>query len=274
MRLQQATCTSTLEHLLVPEAAAHLRQPAELAPKKKAKTSKKYSAGMLQLLPCVLHLAACRAVLSLEWLLQPVELAFKKEGGQEQHGCGSERRAAPALHFALRRLPLGSFTVLSDRLITRCLQEPVKPAPKKKAKTSNDADVSAAQGSATIFIKNLPWSATEDELYEFLKSAGEAVEVRIGALLAFTCVVRVQLVHQLPQVKHKLASCTSSSRAPARPRKSASVRCLLSCVARAQGLQQSLKSHTSWQLYEFLKRTREAAKVRIGALLGSLQAVA
>ena len=64
------------------------------------------------------------------------------------------------------------------------LQAPAKPAP-KKAKAGKDADVSAAQGSTTIFIKNLPWSATEDELYEFFKACGEAVEVRIGTHLAW-----------------------------------------------------------------------------------------
>ena len=35
-------------------------------------------------------------------------------------------------------------------------------------------------GSTTIFIKNLPWSAVEDEIYEFFKECGEAVNVRIG----------------------------------------------------------------------------------------------
>ena len=43
-------------------------------------------------------------------------------------------------------------------------------------------DTSAAQGSTTIFIKNMPWSATEESIREFFAPAGEVVEVRIGAL--------------------------------------------------------------------------------------------
>ena len=50
----------------------------------------------------------------------------------------------------------------------------------KKPKAAKDADVSAAQGSSTVFIKNLPWSATEDQIYEFFQECGEAVNVRIG----------------------------------------------------------------------------------------------
>lgn len=52
--------------------------------------------------------------------------------------------------------------------------------PAKKAKTS-EVDTSAAQGSTTIFIKNMPWSATEESIREFFSPAGEVVEVRIGA---------------------------------------------------------------------------------------------
>ena len=50
----------------------------------------------------------------------------------------------------------------------------------KKAKGAKDADVSAALGSTTVFIKNLPWAADDDAIYEFFKECGEAVNVRIG----------------------------------------------------------------------------------------------
>ena len=47
--------------------------------------------------------------------------------------------------------------------------------------------MSAAQGSSTVFIKNLPWSATEDQIYEFFQECGEAVNVRIGKPLGARC---------------------------------------------------------------------------------------
>lgn len=34
--------------------------------------------------------------------------------------------------------------------------------------------------SSTVFVGNLPWSATEDELREFFAECGEIVSVRIG----------------------------------------------------------------------------------------------
>ena len=51
---------------------------------------------------------------------------------------------------------------------------------KKKARAAKDADVSAAKGSSTIFVKNLAWAVGEDELYEFFSSAGDIVDARIG----------------------------------------------------------------------------------------------
>lgn len=78
---------------------------------------------------------------------------------------------------ATYRHPEGGLKLQSEQL--HVLQEPVKPAA-KKAKAGKDVDVSAAQGSTTVFIKNLPWAAGEDELYEFFKDCGEAVEIRVG----------------------------------------------------------------------------------------------
>lgn len=49
----------------------------------------------------------------------------------------------------------------------------------KKAKTE-DMDDSAAGGSSTVFIKNLPWSATDDDLAAFFSDCGEIAEIRIG----------------------------------------------------------------------------------------------
>lgn len=55
------------------------------------------------------------------------------------------------------------------------------PAPKKqKAADGSAVDASAANGSKTIFIKNLPWAADEDALREFFAEAGPIAEVRIA----------------------------------------------------------------------------------------------
>ncbi len=70
-------------------------------------------------------------------------------------------------------------------------EEEEKPAPAaKKAKTENGAvktkpaaaaaDAGAAQGSRTIFIKNLPWSADEAMLSDFFSECGPIAETRIG----------------------------------------------------------------------------------------------
>jgi nucleolin len=53
-----------------------------------------------------------------------------------------------------------------------------KPAAKKAKATEDD---SAAQGSSTVFVKNLPWSATDEDLAGFFADCGEVAEVRIGA---------------------------------------------------------------------------------------------
>ena len=51
----------------------------------------------------------------------------------------------------------------------------------KKAKAG--ADVSAAKGSKTIFVGNLAWSATEDDLANFFAQCGEVADVRIRKFL-------------------------------------------------------------------------------------------
>eukprot|EP00951_Prasinocladus_malaysianus_P048447 scaffold658656_cov36-Prasinocladus_malaysianus.AAC.1 len=51
---------------------------------------------------------------------------------------------------------------------------------KKKSKKAEDADDSAAKGSCTVFIKNLPYRITEDEMYEFFGDCGEVYAVRIA----------------------------------------------------------------------------------------------
>ena len=66
-------------------------------------------------------------------------------------------------------------------------EEKAAPAPAaKKAKTENGAqktkaaDTTAAQGSRTIFVKNLPWSADEAMLNDFFSGCGAVSETRIG----------------------------------------------------------------------------------------------
>ena len=62
-------------------------------------------------------------------------------------------------------------------------QDDAKPA--KKVKTETGAATPAAStpggGSSTIFIKNMPWSATEDTVRSFFEAAGEVTDIRIGA---------------------------------------------------------------------------------------------
>ena len=60
------------------------------------------------------------------------------------------------------------------------------PSRAKKVKTETGAATPAAStpggGSSTIFIKNMPWSATEDTVRSFFEEAGEVTDIRIGAL--------------------------------------------------------------------------------------------
>ena len=52
--------------------------------------------------------------------------------------------------------------------------------PMKKKGKSSDIDDSIANGSCTVFIKNLPFRVTEDEMYEFFEACGEVISVRIA----------------------------------------------------------------------------------------------
>ena len=61
------------------------------------------------------------------------------------------------------------------------------PAKKAKVAPAAKVDTSAAQGSSTIFIKNLAWSASEDDISEFFKECGTVENIRIGARLAAVC---------------------------------------------------------------------------------------
>lgn len=58
-----------------------------------------------------------------------------------------------------------------------------KPLPKKAKTQAPKVDVSAAQGSSTVFVKNLPWSANEESLTEFFSDCGAVASVRVGVLL-------------------------------------------------------------------------------------------
>jgi hypothetical protein len=66
-------------------------------------------------------------------------------------------------------------------------EEAAKPAKKaadkpaaKKAKTGGDVDVSFLNGSKTVFVRNLPWSAGDDELRAFFADCGALADVRIA----------------------------------------------------------------------------------------------
>ena len=72
---------------------------------------------------------------------------------------------------------------LAQKADVELLGQKAPPAKKAKVAEAPKVDTSAAQGSATIFIKNLAWSATEEDLTEFFKECGAVENVRIGALL-------------------------------------------------------------------------------------------
>ena len=82
---------------------------------------------------------------------------------------------------------------LSDMLIAL---QPAKKTKKNdgeaapKAAAKSDVDTSATNGSRTIFCKNLPWGATDEDLGGFFADCGEVTECRIGEpcfLLHMTC---------------------------------------------------------------------------------------
>ena len=90
-------------------------------------------------------------------------------------------------------------SVLAPQLTSLCLFAAEPAGKKRKADTDAAAtpkkakqadgsaanvDASAAQGSRTIFCKNLPWSATEDDLAGFFADCGTVVDVRLGKHLA------------------------------------------------------------------------------------------
>lgn len=51
-------------------------------------------------------------------------------------------------------------------------------APKAAAKS--EVDTSATKGSTTIFCKNLPWTASDEDLAGFFADCGTATQIRIG----------------------------------------------------------------------------------------------
>ena len=62
-------------------------------------------------------------------------------------------------------------------------EEEPAPAP-KKAKTAAKSDAASAEdegSSVSIFLKNLPWKASEDDIADFFKDCGEVTDVRLGA---------------------------------------------------------------------------------------------
>ncbi len=80
-------------------------------------------------------------------------------------------------------------TIVHQCIVVHVQDEKVTPVKEPVAKKAK-VDVSAAQGSSTIFIKNLPWSADDNMLTEFFGECGNVMSVRIGehcSLLHFAC---------------------------------------------------------------------------------------
>ena len=68
------------------------------------------------------------------------------------------------------------------------LLQPVKKAKKNdgaaapKAAAKSEVDTSATNGSKTVFCKNLPWGATDEDLSGFFADCGEVTDCRIGMM--------------------------------------------------------------------------------------------
>ena len=58
-------------------------------------------------------------------------------------------------------------------------EEEKKPAA-KKAKGASDIDTSICQGSKTVFVRNLPWTAEEKDIRAYLEPAGTIAEIRVA----------------------------------------------------------------------------------------------
>ena len=77
---------------------------------------------------------------------------------------------------------------------TCLLLQPVKKAKKNdgaaapKAAAKSEVDTSATNGSKTVFCKNLPWGATDEDLSGFFADCGEVTDCRIGMLRKFPAV--------------------------------------------------------------------------------------
>lgn len=75
--------------------------------------------------------------------------------------------------------------------------QPVKKAKKNdgaaapKAAAKSEVDTSATNGSKTVFCKNLPWGATDEDLSGFFADCGDVTDCRIGMLLAYTLFILI-----------------------------------------------------------------------------------
>ena len=58
-------------------------------------------------------------------------------------------------------------------------EEKAAPAPAAKKQKTETLAV-ADDGNVSIFIKNLPWKVTEDDVAEFFADCGEVAAVRLG----------------------------------------------------------------------------------------------
>lgn len=56
----------------------------------------------------------------------------------------------------------------------------MQPTATKRGRTTDAIDDSAAKGSCTVFVKNLPFRVTEDEMYAFFEDCGEVLAVRLA----------------------------------------------------------------------------------------------
>lgn len=76
----------------------------------------------------------------------------------------------------------------TSAFLTSVLLQPVKKAKKNdgaaapKAAAKSEVDTSATNGSKTVFCKNLPWGATDEDLSGFFADCGEVTDCRIGML--------------------------------------------------------------------------------------------
>ncbi len=147
----------------------------------------------------------------LHWVMVFQEEVLLLHGS---YGCGVVSRQARRGHNCISKSQCMMSKDLRMLFDVRVALQPAKKTKKNdgeaapKAAAKSDVDTSATNGSRTIFCKNLPWGATDEDLGGFFADCGEVTECRIGEplflyltfiLQAYSCVAVLLTVAFLQQ---------------------------------------------------------------------------